>query len=87
MERFASSARGRTISVQTRGAWVLYFDFRREGDQCITPFGHCYMLPGVGLSFPEPDAYDTVCKWCAKSSEFKADPGSSGTNTSSSSQE
>ena len=39
----------------------------------------------AGVSFPESDAYDTVCKWCAKSFEFKADIGSSGTNTSSSS--
>ena len=57
--------------------------------------GRCYMLPGVdnlsfsyaGLQFPASDEYDTVCKWCAKASESKADPGSSGTNTSSSSDE
>ena len=57
--------------------------------------GRCYMLPGVdylsfsyaGLQFPAYDEYDTVCKWCAKASESKADPGSSGTNTSSSSDE
>ena len=57
--------------------------------------GRCYMLPGVdylsfsyaGLQFPASDEYDTLCKWCAKASESKADPGSSGTNTSSSSDE
>ena len=57
--------------------------------------GRCYMLPGVdslsssyaGLQFPASDEYDTVCKWCARASESKADPGSSGTNTSSSSDE
>ena len=58
--------------------------------------GRCYMLPGVDyLSFsyagsqffPASDEYDTVCKWCAKAQESKADPGSSGTNTSSSSDE
>ena len=57
--------------------------------------GRCYMLPGVdylsfsyaGLQFPASDEYDTVCKWCAKAQESKADPGSSGTNTSSSSDE
>ena len=57
--------------------------------------GRCYMLPGVdylsfryaGLQFPASDDYDSVCKWRAKTSESKADPGSSGTNTSSSSDE
>ena len=57
--------------------------------------GRCYMLPGVdylsfsyaGVQFPASDEYDTVCKWCARASESKADPGSSGTNTSSSSDE
>ena len=57
--------------------------------------GRCYMLPGVdylsfsyaGLQFPASDEYDTVCKWCARASDSKADPGSSGTNTSSSSDE
>ena len=55
--------------------------------------GRCCMLPGVdyqsftfgGTSFPDSSAYDTVCKWCAKSAELKDVPGSSGTNTSSSS--
>ena len=53
------------------------------------------MLPGVdylsfvcaGEQFPASDAYDCVCKWCARASQSKADPGSSGTNTSSSSDE
>ena len=57
--------------------------------------GRCYMLPGVdylsfsyaGVHFPASDEYDTVCKWCARATESKADPGSSGTNTSSSSDE
>ena len=57
--------------------------------------GRCYMLPGVdylsftyvGEQFPASDAYDCVCKWCARASQAKADPGSSGTNTSSSSDE
>ena len=53
------------------------------------------MLPGVdylsfshaGVQFPASDEYDTVCMWCARASDSKADPGSSGTNTSSSSDE
>ena len=53
------------------------------------------MLPGVdylsfsyaGVQFPASDAYDSVCKWCARASQSKADTGSSGTNTSSSSDE
>ena len=57
--------------------------------------GRCYMLPGVdylsfsyaGEQFPASDAYDSVCKWCARASQSKGDPGSSGTNTSSSSDE
>ena len=55
--------------------------------------GRCYMLPGVdylsftfgGTTSPDSSAYDTVCKWRAKSAELKDVPGSSGTNTSSSS--
>ena len=38
----------------------------------------------IGLAFRESDAYDAVCKSCAMSSgssEQKANPGSSGTNT------
>ena len=38
-----------------------------------------------GITFPDSSAYDTVYKWCAKSAELKDVPGSSGTNTSSSS--
>ena len=46
--------------------------------------GRRYMLPGVdylsfscaGLQFPASDAYDSVCKWCARASQSKADPGS-----------
>ena len=57
--------------------------------------GRCYMLSGVdylsfvyaGDQFPASNTYDCVCKWCAKASQAKADPGSSGTNTSSSSDE
>ena len=45
--------------------------------------GRCYMLPGVdylsftyaGEQFPASDAYDSVCKWCARASQSKADPG------------
>ena len=45
--------------------------------------GRCYMLPGVdylsfcyaGLQFPASDDYDTVCKWCARATESKADRG------------
>ena len=55
--------------------------------------GRCYMLLGVdylsftfgGTAFPDSSAYDTVCKWCAKSTDLMDVPGSSGTNTSSSS--
>ena len=55
--------------------------------------GRCYMLPGVdylsftfgGTTFPDSSAYDNVCKWCAKSAELQDIPGSSETNTSSSS--
>ena len=57
--------------------------------------GRCYMLPGVdylsfsyaGMQFPASDEYDSVCKWCARTTQSKADPGSSGANTSSSSDE
>ena len=57
--------------------------------------GRCYMLPGVdylsfsytGVQFPASDQFDSVCKWCARAQEPEADPGSSGTNTSSSSDE
>ena len=51
--------------------------------------GQCFVVPGVdymsyvfdGSSFPETDAYDTVCKWCAKLADFEADQDSSGTHT------
>ena len=54
--------------------------------------GQCYMLPGedymsyqfAGSVLPEADTYDTVCKWCAKG---MADQNSSGTDTSSLSEE
>ena len=54
--------------------------------------GRSYVVPGVdylsftfgGTTIPDSSAYDTVCKWCAKSVELKDVPGSSGTNTSSS---
>ena len=57
--------------------------------------GECYMLPGMdymsyqyaGSSFPNADAFDTVCKWCAKVKDFQSDQDSSCTNTSSSSEE
>ena len=57
--------------------------------------GQCYMLPEVdyvayefvGNFFPAPALYDAVCKWCAKSQNFKGAVDSSGTNTSSSSEE
>ena len=47
--------------------------------------GRCYMLPGVdylsftfgGTTFPDSSAYDTVCKWCAKSAELMDVPSSS----------
>ena len=41
----------------------------------------------AGISFPGSDLYETVCKWYAKSKNFKDVAGSSGTNTSSSSEE
>ena len=55
----------------------------------------CFMLPGVdfmsyeyaGTSFPEVSSNETVCKWCAKSKDFHLDLDSSGSNTSSSSEE
>ena len=67
----------------------------KKGIRVVHCLGRCYMLPGVdylsfsyaGVHFPASDEYDTVCKWCARASESKADPGSSGTNTSSSSDE
>ena len=57
--------------------------------------GQCYMLPEVdyvayefvGNSFPAAALYDAVCKWCAKSQNLKGAVDSSGTNTSSSSEE
>ena len=67
----------------------------KKAIQVVHCLGRCYMLPGVdylsfsyaGVQFPASDEYDSVCKWCARTSESKADPGSSGTNTSSSSDE
>ena len=53
------------------------------------------MLPGVDYTtyelvenfIPAPTAYRTVCKWCAKFQNSKDAEVSSGTNTSSSSEE
>ena len=53
------------------------------------------MLPGVdymkfeyaGTAFSGSHMYETVCKWCAKSKNFKDVEGSSVTNTSSSSED
>ena len=67
----------------------------KKNIRVVLCLGRCYMLPGVdylsfvyaGEQFPASDAYDCVCKWCARASQSKADPGSSGTNTSSSSDE
>ena len=50
------------------------------------------MLPGVdymsyacmGTVFPDSLLYETVCKWCARKSDFAADANS---NTSSSSED
>ena len=55
----------------------------------VTCFLGLIICPSVyaGEQFPASDAYDCVCKWCARASQSKADPGSSGTNTSSSSDE
>ena len=60
---------------------------------CVLHYlGRCYMLPGAdsffnfrSTAFPDSNAYDTVCKWSAKSAELMDVSGSSGTNTSSSS--
>ena len=41
----------------------------------------------AGTTFPEATAYETVCKWCAKSKDFHSEQDSSGTNISSSSEE
>ena len=38
----------------------------------------------AGTQFPASDEFDSVCKWCARAQEPEADPGSSGTITSSS---
>ena len=65
----------------------------KKAIRVLHDLGRCYMLPGVdylsftfgGTTFPDSCVYDTVCKWCAKSAELKDVPGSSGTNTSSSS--
>ena len=67
----------------------------KKAIRVVHRLGRCYMLPGVdylsfsyaGEQFPAFDEYDTVFKWCARTSQSKADPGSSGTNTSSSSDE
>ena len=62
----------------------------KKAKRVLQFLGRSYMLPGVdylsftfgGTTFPDSSAYDTVCKWCAKSAELKDVPGSSGTNTS-----
>ena len=67
----------------------------KKAIRVVHKLGHCYMLPGVdylsfsyaGTQFPASDEFDSVCKWCARAQEPEADPGSSGTITSSSSDE
>ena len=67
----------------------------KKAIRAVHCLGRCYMLAGVdylsfsyaGVQFLASDEYDSVCKWCARTSESKADPGSSGTHTSSSSDE
>ena len=41
----------------------------------------------AGTSFLETSAFEMVCMWCAKSKDFHLEQDSSGTNTSSSSEE
>ena len=83
--RFAHSCR--------RGYYISHSG--KKTIRVVHCLGRCYMLPGVdylsfsyaGVQFLASDEYDCVCKWCARASQAKTDPGSSGTNTSSSSDE
>ena len=86
-------ARSEIRSQLQSGYYISYSG--KKSIRVVHCLGRCYMLPGVdylsfvyaGEQFPASDAYDCVCKWCAKASQSKTDPGSSGTNTSSSSDE
>ena len=86
-------ARSEIRSQLQSGYYISYSG--KKSIRVVHCLGRCYVLPGVdylsfvyaGEQFPASDAYDCVCKWCARASQSKADPGSSGTNTSSSSDE
>ena len=84
-------ARAEIRSNLQKGYYISHS--RKKAFRVLHYLGRCYMLPGVdylsftfgGTTFPDSCAYDTVCKWCAKSAQLKDVPGSSGTNASSSS--
>ena len=67
----------------------------KKGIEVLHRLGRCYMWPCVdflkfeyaGTTFPDPHLYETVCKWCAKSNDFRDAEGSSVTSTSSSSED
>ena len=75
------------------GYYISYSGKKRI--KVLHRLGQCFMLPGVDLmsyeyassSFPDSSSYETVCKWCAKSKDFRSDLDSSCTNTSSSSED
>ena len=77
--------------------WIYYVSSSgKKAIKVLHMLGKCYMLPGVRLhvlpavpatTFPSADSYDTLCKCSAKATNIQSDQDSSGTNTSSSSEE
>ena len=95
-ERLGSDHKQARLEIRSQLQSGYYISYSgKKSIRVVHCLGRCYMLPGVdylsfvyaGEQFPASDAYDCVCKWCARASQSKADPGSSGTNTSSSSDE
>ena len=74
-------ARSEIRSQLQQGYYISYSG--KKAIRVVHCLGRCYMLPGVdylsfsyaGVQFPASDEYDSVCKWCAKASESKADRG------------
>ena len=95
-ERLGADHKQARLEIRSQLQSGYYISYSgKKSIRVVHCLGRCYMLPGVdylsfsyaGEQFPASDAYDCVCKLCAKASQAKADPGSSGTNTSSSSDE
>ena len=95
-ERLGQDHKQARLEIRSQLQSGYYISYSgKKSIRVVHCLGRCYMLPGVdylsfvyaGEQFPASDDYDCVCKWCARASQSKTDPGSSGTNTSSSSDE